>query len=819
MNVEHVFISNARSILSGDSPGRGPASLIREGISHEEIERVLTQLALAGNSTRPVAARLQTHPQNVKKLVGDADSLAAESARRGVAYRFDRRPQQWRRPRPLHLALDQELAASTEIARLYNECRAIERAPSHDGDKCLRSWSQSYEREVPPRGQWPKEPIIPLCRTESEVEKYNKVQMDLYRRRRAAGLPLRDFESGVFTVAKNDGGYRLCTDYRELNKFAEKSKFQMEGVKEVAELIQPQDYGMLVDLKDAYLTLGLHPSHRKYCRFRCPKSKVRYQWKTVSFGTSEAPKTCTKIIRPLTRILKSLGIRCLFYIDDLLLLDQDPVRLGKAMAIAMDLLQKQVGPQLKLSKGNLFPSQLFTCLGIIWNTRQMTCHIPAKRIKALQGTARRILKMSSAGAQVPTRDLARFVGQVVSTSRAIRPAKRRLIFVQHALSKAVRKGGWHGRCTISPAARKALEWWTTQEPRDANGNEIVPVVRPMQITLRTDAATHNAGYGGVMTLGSHSYETRGYLTKEEQAEVYINQYEFMGFTNTLWSLLPVAVPDRAQWRNVHVAVELDNVTSIKYGRVAVSRSLRMSTLGAKFFDKVEEAGISLTFRHLAGELNVTADGLSRQAHTHADWKLNRGLFRMIWSHLGGIPDVDLFASSQNRQVDHFLSYYHDHRSMGADAFQHSWSNWNLPYAYPPPILIGKVLQKLRADCCQRSIVVVPVWQAQTWFPTVLQMMRTPPLLLPNEEWLVTDPMGKQAWPCRWPLVAVNLSGNMDEAAASRRAHVRSVGTTPRMAIRSDMTSILRSSGSGGSVPTLLLNSVLQIFQQDGWPDT
>ena len=132
--------------------------------------------------------------------------------------------------------------------------------------------------------------------------------------------------------------------------------------------------------------------------------------------------------------------------------------------------------------------------------------------------------MSSAGAQVPTRDLARFVGQVVSTSRAIRPAKRRLIFVQHALSKAVRKGGWNGKCTISPAARKALEWWTTQEPWDANGNEIVPVVRPIQITLRTDAATHNAGYGGVMTLGSQTYETRGYQTKEEQAEVYINQY-------------------------------------------------------------------------------------------------------------------------------------------------------------------------------------------------------------------------------------------------------------------------------------------------------
>jgi hypothetical protein len=134
--------------------------------------------------------------------------------------------------------------------------------------------------------------MIPLCRSDSEVERHNQEQMKIYHQRRAEGRPLRDFESGVFTVAKSDGGCRLCTDYRELNNFSEKTKFQMEGVQEVAELIQPHDYGMLVDLKGACLTLGLglHPSHRKCCRFRCPKTKVRYQWKTVSFGTSEAPK-------------------------------------------------------------------------------------------------------------------------------------------------------------------------------------------------------------------------------------------------------------------------------------------------------------------------------------------------------------------------------------------------------------------------------------------------------------------------------------------------------------------------------------------------
>jgi hypothetical protein len=92
------------------------------------------------------------------------------------------------------------------------------------------------------------------------VDLYNQQQMALRRKRRAQGKPLRDFESGVFTVAMSDGGYRLCTDYRELNKFAGKQRFQMEGVKDVATMIQRDDFAMLVDLKDCHLTMGLHPS-------------------------------------------------------------------------------------------------------------------------------------------------------------------------------------------------------------------------------------------------------------------------------------------------------------------------------------------------------------------------------------------------------------------------------------------------------------------------------------------------------------------------------------------------------------------------------
>jgi hypothetical protein len=133
----------------------------------------------------------------------------------------------------------------------------------------------------------------------------------------------------------------------------------MDDVQLISELIQPGDFGMLVDLKDAYLTLCLHPSHRKYCRFRDPSTRQRLQWRTVSFGISEAPRLCTKLLRLLISMLKQLGIRCIIYIDDILVLHQDRLALARSMAVALDMLQQQAGLNLKTSKCSFHPSQRF----------------------------------------------------------------------------------------------------------------------------------------------------------------------------------------------------------------------------------------------------------------------------------------------------------------------------------------------------------------------------------------------------------------------------------------------------------------------------
>ena len=73
--------------------------------------------------------------------------------------------------------------------------------------------------------------------------------------------------SQIFTVPKPNGKHRVVINMKPLNEQVKKEKFRMETIKDVKSLIQPNDYGAVVDLTDAYYTVSLHKDSRKYCRF------------------------------------------------------------------------------------------------------------------------------------------------------------------------------------------------------------------------------------------------------------------------------------------------------------------------------------------------------------------------------------------------------------------------------------------------------------------------------------------------------------------------------------------------------------------------
>ena len=197
--------------------------------------------------------------------------------------------------------------------------------------------------------------------------------------------------------------------------------------------------------------------------------------------------------------------------------------------------------------------------------------------------------------------------------------------------------------SITVVAIETLKWWASDAPWQSNGQAMVPEQRPIQISVKSDAATETMGWGGTMQLpGKAPLTTRGNFTTNEQ-RLHINALELLGCWYTIKSLLPIAVP-RHLWHQLHLNCELDNTTAIKYARVAVSRSRRMSTIGAAFYDWVEQSSLQLSYRHLRGIYNTEADSLSRHAWAEVEWHLDSNLLQRIQGFWRCDVGVDLFAS-------------------------------------------------------------------------------------------------------------------------------------------------------------------------------
>ena len=778
------------------------------------MHSVLLEAASKQNGSAPVAARFQSNPHKVAALA--PHSIAASVADHGILYKFADRPRLITYPSTLRLNKPQRSAVLQEISQLES-IGAIERAPDHDGHKAILISDPQWERSPIPPGPWPRAQPVPVLSPKQRTAYDTRLRRD-WLARHNLGLPPHDFESRVFTVNKADGGFRLCTDCRALNSFQLKAKFQLDGVKSIRHLIQPGDFGALVDIKDCFIEFGLHPSQRRFVRFRDPRLR-RWQWRTMNFGMSEAPHLCTKLLRPFMRILKGLGIRCSIYLDDLLVLSQSPYSLAVSMGVAIEMLQLELGMQLKLSKCNLAPSQTFQALGIIWDTVAMTCTVPTKRIRNIKSSSSRVLNKSGAGRTsrvnaddlgfVRTRDLARIVGQIISTSVAIRSAKRRLLHIQQLLSKAVRRRGWNGEIRLTPEAVEALRWWTTEAPYLENGNDIVPPFRPTHGIVKSDACTSEAGWGGTLEILGKKFSTRGFFTSDERSQ-WINNLELLGHRKTVEALLPLAVP-QDQWHHVHLEAFLDNVSAIKYCRVGVSRSLSLSLLGADYWDWRERHCLSISFNFVAGVQNVESGALSRAKMSLREWQLCPDVFHRACRHFRIKAQLDLFASSHNHQVPRYFSFEHDSAAEGTNAFAHKWDHRGPVYAYPPPILIARILQKLRHDGVRDAMMIVPTWMAQNWWPTLLEMLQRPPLLLPNLPWLTQDQWSRPTWPCKWNLIAVLLSGDLRHARASRRQCWTKGGHHTRRVILQSMTLISGGSRSGGRTVREVADSVLGAF--------
>ena len=254
-----------------------------------------------------------------------------------------------------------------------------------------------------------------------------------------------------------------------------------------------------LDLKDTYLSIPIHKSSRKFLKFHW--QGVAYEYTALPFGLSAAPRTFTKVLKPVLAALRAKGIRLVAYLDDLLIIGKDKECAEEAFQTTKSLLQA-LGFVVNLEKSQSQAAQEIEFLGFIINSREMTFRIPTARVKQIKNDTKQILQKE----QVTVRELAHIVGVLASTRLAVLPAP-----LHYRAHQGQKNEGLHhhlsyeSMVTLSSQSREDLQWWINHLSRN-NGKPIHHP--PPNMVIESDASDTGWGacYEGLTTRGQWSRE-------------------------------------------------------------------------------------------------------------------------------------------------------------------------------------------------------------------------------------------------------------------------------------------------------------------------
>lgn len=113
----------------------------------------------------------------------------------------------------------------------------------------------------------------------------------------------------------------MILDLSLFNEFVNWKHFKMFNLDTALHLTSRGSFMASIDLSDAYYSMSIDHSSRKYLRFRW--NNDLYQYTCLPNGISSAPRDFTKLLHPVFSLLRNKGSTCFSYIDDSFIVEPD----------------------------------------------------------------------------------------------------------------------------------------------------------------------------------------------------------------------------------------------------------------------------------------------------------------------------------------------------------------------------------------------------------------------------------------------------------------------------------------------------------------
>ena len=652
-------------------------------------------------------------------------------------------------------------------------------------DQWVLSCVKGYEIDwvtSPSQTQMPRELVF----SKTEAECLSEEIQSLLQKKAISEISMpiceQGFVSQLFAVPKKDGGIRPVVNLKMLNSYVQQVSFKMEGIHLLKDLLCPGDWMTKVDLKDAYFAIPLKRQDRKFLRFHWQEKL--YQFNCLPFGLSSAPWIFTKATKPVVTILRSLGMRIIIYIDDILIMAPSK-EMAQQHTDCLIFLLENLGFTVNRKKSLTDPTQEIEFLGLITDSIQMELQLPGSKIKSIRSDAKTLLQTS----QPTAREVSRLLGKLTHASYAMRAAPLFFRHLQSCLHAALQPlQDYSQPCPLTEDAKEELTWWATH-PTCWNGKAILR--GNPDLTIETDASQIGWGArcGDLQTGGPWS---------PKEATMHINCLELLAATLAIQTFAK-------KQEDILIHLKMDSTSALTYiNKMGGTVSPDLNRLTKELWSWCLARNITLRASHLPGILNEKADEESRIMKDRSDWMLCPEIFRRIRSQFGPL-ETDLFASRLTKQLPTYVSWRPDPQALETDAFSMNWKGLKA-YANPPWNLISKVLGQVRQQEAT-LVLVAPVWKTQAWYPLLLELLIEEPLLIPRTEQLI-QPTHQVNCPNIRPQLAVwHISGN---ASLHREFLLRLQASCSPPGETSQVKPMTHSSGSG---PAGVLSGTLIPFQE------
>ncbi|GKE61599.1 putative reverse transcriptase domain-containing protein [Tanacetum coccineum] len=141
----------------------------------------------------------------------------------------------------------------------------------------------------------------------------------------------------VLFVKKKDGSFRMCIDYRELNKLTIKNRYPLSRIDDLFDQLQGSSVYSKIDLRSGYHQLRIREEDIPITAFRTRYG--HYEFQVMPFGLTNAPAVFMDL---MNRVCKPyLDKFVTVFIDDILIYSKNKEEHGEHLKTILNLLRSE----------------------------------------------------------------------------------------------------------------------------------------------------------------------------------------------------------------------------------------------------------------------------------------------------------------------------------------------------------------------------------------------------------------------------------------------------------------------------------------------